>query len=38
MCKKIASIHGAKEKSFIEGRVVYDNNKQESHDHDRSSQ
>ena len=33
MCKKIAAIDHAEEKSFIEGRVVYDDNKQESHDH-----
>jgi len=38
MCKKIAAIDHAKEKSFIEGRVVYDDDKQKRHDHGRSSQ
>jgi hypothetical protein len=38
MCKKITPINRAKEKSFIEGRVVYDDNKQESHDHGMFSQ
>ena len=38
MCKKIAAIDHAKEKSFIEGRVVYDDDKQKRHNHDRSSQ
>jgi hypothetical protein len=38
MCKEIAAIDRAKKKSFIEGRVVYHDNKQESHDHGMFSQ
>jgi len=38
MCKEIASIHGAEKKTLFELRVVYHDNKQESHDHGMFSQ
>jgi hypothetical protein len=38
MCKEIAAVDRAEKKSFIQGRVVHDDNKQESHDHGMFSQ
>jgi hypothetical protein len=38
MSKEITPVNRPKEKPFIEGRIVYDDNKQESHDHGMFSQ